>query len=339
MKFLKVPRQLAEKTRQELAEANLISIDYEIFTEGDFVFIPVQGEWKDFELIEKEAEKREMEHKSLVGALFDLLGEEELEHLTTSFDIIGDIAIVEIPDSLEGKEKEIGEALLRVHKNVRSVFKKLGPMEGEFRVRKLELIAGEDNTETLYKEHGCSIKLDVSKVYFSVRLSHERRRIADLVEKNEKIIVMFAGVGPFALVIAKKQPETEIVAIELNPAATAYMKENVEINRADNIIVEQGDVREVMEKYHDYADRIVMPLPKTAHEFLDVAFAGIKNDGIIHFYTLADSEDPFEDAMEKAEEIASKNNVKLELVSKRIVRPYSKDIVQVVLDLKINKPL
>jgi tRNA (guanine37-N1)-methyltransferase len=340
MLFLKVPRELAEKTRLELVEAGIFSKDYEVINEGDSVLFPVTSGWKDFELVEREAEKRPVQHKSLGEALSSLLSEMELEQLTKSFDTVGDIAIMEIPESLESKEKDIGEALLRVHKNLRSVFKKLGPLEGGYRVRRLGLIAGEQGTETLYKEHGIKMKMDLSKVYFSVRLSHERGRIAEHVKPGEKILLLFAGVGPFALVIAKKHPDAEIIAVEINPDAIRYMEENISLNKALNIKTELGDARDIiLEKYKDYADRVIMPLPRKAHEFLDVAFAAVKEGGVIHFYTLADSENPFDDAMQKVEEavIDSKDVSQVLSLSKRIVRPYSPDMVQVVIDLIVRK--
>ncbi|MBU0533089.1 class I SAM-dependent methyltransferase family protein [Candidatus Micrarchaeota archaeon] len=334
MKFLKIPSKLAEKIRLELIDANLISNEYNIFNEGGFVFIPVKKQWKDFELMERKAKKRPTEHKNLHDLLINLLNEEELEQLTTSFDIVGDIAIIEIPDSLESKEKEIGEALLKVHKNLKSVFKKLSAMEGEYRIRKLGFVAGENNTKTVYREHGCRMKLDLSKVYFSVRLSHERERIANLVKDGEKIIVMFAGIGPFPLVISKKHPNTEIIAIEINPEAVKYMKQNIALNYAENIIVEEGDAKKIMGKYQNLADRIVMPLPKSAHEFLDVAFSAAKNGATIHFYSITTS---FEEALDKVQKIASENNVTIKLLSKRIVRPYSHDMNQIVLDFQLIK--
>jgi tRNA (guanine37-N1)-methyltransferase len=323
MLFLKVPSKAAEATRKELAELGLLSNEYEIFSEDDFVFIPVLKEHGDFEAVELDTEKRPIKHTNLKDALSGLLSQEELEDLTTSFDIIGDIAIVEIPESLEPKEGEIGSALLKVHSNLKTVLKKLSAMEGEYRVRRLRCIAGEDRTETLYKEHGVSMKLDLSKVYFSVRLSTERKRISGLIQPGEKVLVLFAGIGPFALVIAKEHPDAQITANEINPDAVEYMKENVKRSKA-NITVLEGDARDF--EYHDF-DRIIMPLPHSAEKFLDLAYKAAKPGGTIHFYSIVDSDNPFESAEEK---IPFKG---YEISEKRIVRPYSPDMVQIVLDL------
>ena len=147
--------------------------------------------------------ERHLPH-SLKEALSSKFSEEELRHLTKAFDIIGDIAIIEIPDELVSREKEIAEAIMQVHRNVKVVAKKLGGMTGEYRVRPLKIIAGENRTETEYHENGCRMRFDVAKTYFSVRLSHERERIAAQVKDGENILALFAGVGPFPLVIARK---------------------------------------------------------------------------------------------------------------------------------------
>lgn len=323
MLFLKILKKHGEKIRQELIANNLISNDYSIISEGDFILIPVKSDYRDYEIVERDAEKRPPQYTTLKNALEDVLSEEQLDDLTTSFDIIGDIAVVEIPESLQSREKEIGNALLKVHNNVRCVFKKLGAMQGEYRIRKLQHIAGENRTETTHREHGVDMKLDLSKVYFSIRLSHERGRIAELVKPGERILVLFAGVGPFALVIAKKHPDCEITAVELNPEAVKYMEENIKMNKC-NILAVQKDAKHFNGKNFD---RVLMPLPHSAHEFLEVAIKAVKPGGIIHYYSIVGSDNPEENAMK---DIPSS----LKLISSRIARPYSADLVQVVLDLR-----
>ena len=328
MLFLKVPKDQGEKIRQQLIAEGIFDPDYNIFSEGGFLFFPVRGSYAGFETVEREAGKRETGPYSLREALEGILSEEELQSLITAFDVIGDIAILEIPDELEGKEQEIAHALLKVHPNIKSVFKKLGAMEGEFRIRRLRHLAGENRTEAVYREHGCQFKLDVSKVYFSVRLSHERGRIADLVKENGKILVMFAGVGPFAIVIAKKHPDAKITAVELNPDAVEYMRENAALNKCGNIEVIEGDAAAFEGK--DF-DRVIMPLPKSAHEFLSTAVKAAKEGGTIHFYSIVSIKDPFDEGLKKARDAVPE--AKLEMQSARIVKPYSADLVQVVLDL------
>ncbi|MEW6748666.1 MAG: class I SAM-dependent methyltransferase family protein [Candidatus Micrarchaeota archaeon] len=339
MKFLKVPKKSGEKVRKELMAEGILSTDYPILSEGEYLLFPVTKKYKKLELVEREAEKRPKRYDKLKDALSGFLSESELESVIGSFDLIGDIAIIEIPQNLAEHETRIGEALLQVHKNIKAVFKKLGPMEGEYRVRRVERIAGEGDTIATYKESGVMMCFDVAKVYFSVRLAHERKRIADLVNPGERVLVLFAGVGPFALVIAKKHKDAEIVAIELNPDAVRWMEENIEKNKAGGSVkAVLGDAREVvLRDYQDFADRVIMPLPHSAEGFLDVAFAGVKDGGIIHFYTFADIKDPFKEALKKAETAAKAADVGISVVGERIARPYSAQTVQVVLDLKVRK--
>ncbi|MBU0590858.1 class I SAM-dependent methyltransferase family protein [Candidatus Micrarchaeota archaeon] len=340
MKFLKVPKKQAEKIRQTLIADENLSKDYNIIKEGEFILLPILKASKKykFEVVERDMPKVERSGFKLKDQLSEFLTDAELNELVTSFDLIGDIAIIEIPKSLEPKEKKIAEALLRVHRSIKTVLKKLGPMEGEYRIRKVKVIAGEKRTETIYKENDCRMKLDVSKVYFSVRLSTERKRIAGLVQSGERILALFAGVGPFPLVISKFHPDSEIVAIELNPDAVKYMEDNIKLNKIKNIKALEGDVREIVPKhYRDFADRVTMPLPRNGEEFLDVAFAGVKDGGIIHFYTMVSIDDPFGEALAKVKKYADPAGVSVEVISQRIVRPYAPMVVQVVLDLKVKK--
>jgi len=339
MLFAKVRKKDGQKVHQLLMENNAFAKGYATFGDGDYVFFPITKKLKgDFELVDIEAEPLPSKFTKMEDALSGILNEEERKQLITSFDIIGDIVIVDIPESLEKKEKEIANAVLFVHKNVKVVAKKLGPMEGEFRVRKLKVIAGEDRTETIYREHGVRIKLDVGKVYFSVRLSSERKRIAQLIRPNETILALFAGVGPFALVIAKSHPDSEIVAIELNPNAVRYMNENVKLNKFKNIEAIEGDAREVvLKKYRDFADRVLMPLPKSADAFLDIAIAGAKNGGVVHFYAFSPESDPYSATRKTIEEEAKKANASVTFLNERIVRPYAPRVVQVAIDFKVIK--
>lgn len=273
--------------------------------------------------------------KSLKQALKKFMSKEELEKAVTSFDVIGDIAVIEIPKELEEKEKEIGEALLEVNTSLRTVCKRAGIHKGTFRIRDVKVIAGEKKTETVYTESGAKMMLDVSKVYFSPRLSHERERIARQVKKNEKICVFFAGVGPYALVIGKKNLDVKIDAIELNPDAFHYLENNIRINRMQSVIKPiLGDVREVMPdiKY----DRILMPLPKGGEDFLDVALEHAGKSCMIHFYSFGLADDLFSEALEKIKEAVSRSGRKKEIIFKREVKAYSPSISQIAIDFHVT---
>ncbi len=169
---------------------------------------------------------------SLRKSMEKVLNAEELEHFKTSFDVVGDIAIMEIDDELISKEKEIGEMLLKLHKSVKVVCKKSGIHNGVFRTQDLLVIAGEDRKETVYKENGIQLKLDVEKVYFSPRLSTDRKRISEMLQPGEDVLAMFSGCGPYPMVMLRKEPTINVVSIEINPNGAKYQRENLILNKS-----------------------------------------------------------------------------------------------------------
>lgn len=223
------------------------------------------------------------------GKLKDIFREKltkrELSLLPSSFDMVGSIIIFsDFPKQLSKKEKIIGNEILKRFRHFKSVFKKTKKYSGKFRTTKLKLLAGENNKETMHKENNVKLKLNVEKVYFSARLSEERKRIAKKVGKNEKILVMFSGCCVYPLVIAKNTKAREIYGIEINPVAHKYALENIKLNKINNIKLFLGDVNKVLPKIKEKFDRIIMPLPKGAENFLNLALNKIKKNGIIHFY-------------------------------------------------------
>jgi len=211
------------------------------------------------------------------------LTKKQLELAPTSFDIVGNIAIFsDFPKELKNKEKLIANTLLKNIKNIQTVAKKTKIYSGTYRTPKLKIIAGKKSKETIHKENNIQVKLNVETCYFSPRLSTERLRIANQIKKPESVLVMFSGVGIYPLVIAKNSKAKEIYAIEINPKAHKYALENTKRNHKIKLF--KGNVKKVLPKINKKFDRILMPLPKGAEPFLDIAFKKIKKQGIIHFY-------------------------------------------------------
>lgn len=250
---------------------------------------------------------------TLKEALKNKLTKKELEHLKTSFDIIGDIAIIEIPDKLVKKEKAVAEALLALHKNIHTVCKKAGIHKGVFRTQKLKILAGKKTKETIYRENNVRIKLNVEKVYFSPRLSTERKRIAEQVRKGEDVLVMFSGVAPYPSVISKNTEAKAIYGVEINRTAHNYALENIALNKTNNIKLFLGDVKDIVPKLNKKFDRIVMPLPKGAENFLSTALSAAKKGAITHFYDFL-HEDEFRKAEEKIKNACKKAKRKCKIL-------------------------
>ena len=274
----------------------------------------------------------------LKKALENILSEEESEELFSSFDQIGEIIVLRIPDSLKSKKKIIGETLLDKVKTTRSVFYQSSPVEGEFRTRNLEILAGEDNTETEYKESGCRFLVDVEKAFFSPRLSTERERISRLVSDGEIKINMFGGVGMFSILAAKMKNCT-VYNIDINPDASLLCEKNIKRNKLKgNVISLNDDATKIIEnKLQNLADRVLMLLPEKSDEFLDVATLAVKNNGIIHYYSHIHA-DKKQDAPKLSEQhYLSIAKSRSEILNSRIVRPVGPRFYQTVVDVKIEK--
>ncbi|MCS7131928.1 MAG: class I SAM-dependent methyltransferase family protein [Hadesarchaea archaeon] len=271
--------------------------------------------------------------EALRGELTDV----ELQKIR-AFDIVGDIAVIKLPDELLPKKEIIGRALMRVHRNVRTVLLQTGPVSGEFRTRGLEVVAGEPRTETVHRESGCTFKVDLARVYFSPRLAHERLRVASLVGPGEVVTNLFAGVGCYSIVVAKRGKAKKVYSIDKNPVAFRYMCENIRVNKVgDRVVPLLGDAKEVVESIANEADRVLMPLPELARDFLDVALRALKRGGgVIHFYDYGVEPDPFGPSLEFVRRVAGEWGYDVELLSNRLVRSYAPNCYHIVLDLSVT---
>ncbi len=279
--------------------------------------------------------------RDIRGELAGAIPENLIRLVPRSFDVIGSkgraVAVIEVPSALEPYGKEIGEALMRVQRNVQCVLSKGTERMGEFRVRDMKLLAGETDTEVVHKESGCVFKVDPAKAYFSPRESTEREKVTSKVAPGENVLVMFSGVGPFAICIAKRQPTSKCVAVELNPEAHHYCVENIRLNKVgDRVKAIQGDVRVVCPSLGDVFDRVLMPLPKGAYEFLDVAIPMVKPGGTLHFYHWASRDDPFSEGERiLADAVATLGRV-MEITDRVRVSQYSPSAWKIRLDARIS---
>ena len=269
----------------------------------------------------------------LKDALAGKLSEKELAILTGGFDVLGDIAIIEVEKGLGRKQKLIAKTLLETHNHIKVVLKKTGAHYGKFRRQKMTWLAGEKRKVTEYKESGTRMRLDVEKCYFSPRLGTERFRIANLVAPGERVLVMFSGVAPYQIIIAKHSKAKEVVGVELNPVAHKFALENVKLNKLTNVICIKGDCRKVVPKLGQF-DRVMMCLPKENYLFLDVALKAVKSGGFLHFYCF-EKEGEFSLASDKVLKAAEQYNIACEV--QRVVKAgqHSPRVFRVCVDSKI----
>jgi tRNA (guanine37-N1)-methyltransferase len=231
--------------------------------------------------------------KGLGDLLVDTVPLSLLSDLPKSYDIIGDIIVIEnLSEGLMVYKKAIGAALLGIHKSTRSCLLKVGKVEGERRIPTYDVVAGLRKFDTIYHEYGVLLKIDLSKVYFSPRLGNERQRVAATVSEGETVVDMFAGVGPFSLAIAKKV-NAAVYSIDINPDAIELLKANVSLNHLrGKIFPICGDASTAARAIKGVADHVIMNLPGSSLKFMDAAVSLLKpSGGLLHIYTFSSDPD------------------------------------------------
>jgi len=348
--YLKVQKGKGENVRRLLIELKLLATDLKIVTDDDCLFIPLirRPLNKECEEIRKQVGLLDFgtgtfhtkaKPVTALELLEDKLPPHVLASMPKSLDIVGHVAIVEITSELEPYKALIGQAILAVNRNVRTVLAKASPISTQYRLREFEILVGEDCTETLHNENGCRYLLDVRKVYFSPRLGYEHDRVSRLVNESETVIDMFTGVGPFSILIAKRRSLVKVYAIDVNPDAIRYLEENVRLNRVTGKVIPLlGDCRNIIRmKLRGVADRVIMNLPAQSLEFVDLTCEAIKPiGGIMHLYTFSDEPAPFERLRDEVEGLilSAGRSVKGTL-GVRIVKAIAPYRLQVVVDATI----
>jgi tRNA (guanine37-N1)-methyltransferase len=285
---------------------------------------------------------------SLSGRLRETLSQalspQDLACVYNSYDVVGDIAIIRFAENSIGHGPKIAEAVMQIHRNVVTVLAQVGGVNGDFRLRKLEWVAGKRKTLTVHKEWGCTFLVDVEKCYFSPRLSYERMRIARQVQAGETVLNMFAGVGCFSVIVARCSEAEKVYSIDVNPSAVRCMRENTRLNKVCGRVVPLfGDSKRlVKERFHRVADRVLMPLPEKAFDYLPYALLALKKmGGRIHYYGL--------EYAKKKQDAPQKNKLRVARKLRdlgamfnipfcRVVRATGPHWYQTALDIQVSRP-
>ena len=278
--------------------------------------------------------------RNLAESLHGRIPDQFLASLPHSFDVIGEIATIDIPRELVQFSSIIGEGVMEMDPHLRLVLRKSGEVAGTFRTRRLEAIAGSGGTETMHREFSCLFQLDVAKVYFNPRLSHERLRVARQVNGNECVLDMFAGVGPYSILIAKTREDCEVCSIDINPEAFRYLKQNIMLNQvADRVIPLFGNARQLVEKgLRGTANRVIMNLPSDSSHFLEVALQALKTQGgVIHYYTFASRKDNVPEIVEEVRSMIERHGrIALSFPFSDIIKEVAPNRVQVAMDILVR---
>ena len=343
---LKVKKEFAQQAKEFLLEKGWLDKSRILGSTPDRYVILALTESAKQSAISKKFPTAKFEHKSLpllpprIGNLKDLLRgilkEKEIDELIKSYDVVGDICILDIPKKLEKHELAIGHAIKRAYQYIKVVARKSGNRTKTLRIMPLKIITGEKRLNTIHKENGVFIKVDLLRAYFSPRASGERARIARLVKREEKVLVMFGGTAPSALAIAKSQPDCRIWTVDLNEDAHRLAAENVRINRFGHIITPLlGDVRDVLPKLNLRFDRIVMPFPEENWDYLGLALRYVEAGGIIHFLVFV-REGEVEKTKERILKIAEKAGRKVKIKDVRLFGSYAPRVNRYVFDVEVK---
>jgi tRNA (guanine37-N1)-methyltransferase len=323
---VRVPTSRGEETRQALAERDLLDGTHEIDVESGELYIPVTDAAavpEEYEVVERAVPTRETQTTPA-----DVLGFEP------SYERLGEVVILDEDD--DARAREIAEAVVESDLTVRTVVNRASKVKGDLRVREWDVLVGE-STETVHREYGHEFHLDIAEVYFSPRLATERHRVVSQVDADERVVDMFAGVGPFAIPMAA--PGATVVACDLNPTAVDYLRENARRNGVyERVTAIDGDVRDLVGEYEGWADRLVMNLPHSADEFLDTAVALAGEDCLLHYYDIQHEDDPFgpgESAI-RAAVAESEIDYAVSVETERIVRSYAPHEYNVCLDVRLT---
>ncbi len=324
---------MAEDIRRMLLQAGHIHPEAQIRRDDEHILIPVTGKPEPDELGALPGAdeniaviEAEFEPKRKKPSLEEILG------FTPGFDVIGDIAIIDADDP---DATRIAKALIEYRKSINVVLGAVGPVEGEFRTRQWVVLAGEHRTHTVHKEHGCRYNVDLAGAYFSARLGTERKRVADMVKPGQYVVDLFAGVGPFSILIGKSVPGASVVAVDKNPGAVKLLRENIRLNRLDNVTAVEDDARHAAGNLKHSADHVIMNLPQSAREFLDCGILAAKNGGVVHFYDITHEDDLYGTSWGLIQEAAARTGRKVECTGRRIVRSYAPYQYNVCIEFRV----
>lgn len=344
--FLKVPANEGERIRKELMDQDLLDTEYKIVSQDTSLYMPLRQKLLseqivdivgpiDYEVGERGFESALKGPRTLAEALEGHLEPKDIALVPRAYDLIGDIAVLEIPEDLSEYADMIGKIFHEVHKNFSTVLAKRGAISGTTRTREYQHLAGENKTNTIHTEYGCRLAVDLTKAYFSPRLLEEHNRITQLVKNNELIVDMFCGVGPFPIHITR-QHEAHVVAIDINPHAIALLKQSMKLNRLLGTIEPViGDARAyVSNSKKAVADRVIMNHPSGAFDFVSDACHILKPNGVMHYYDFIGGDNPEDEIEQKASKLVEDSGRSVRKVGRiRRVRDSAPYEFQMVIDL------
>ena len=319
IKHLKVPESEAQNAKDFLDSIGALNTDFLPFKKNGSILWPlnfdVEGELVEMEGVPVTNRSRDYRRK---------LPKEIQDVAPRAFDIFGEIAIIRLPKEIHEFSDSIASALIHSNPNVTKVAMDLG-VKGSYRIRELKLIGGESGFVTTHKENGLKFRLDISKVYFSPRLSMERQRLSRLVEPGERILDAFAGAAPFSITLAKNGGK--VTAVDANPESERWAEENFNLNHIpiSNYEFICSRIEDTVESLNEY-DRIIMNNPTKSLDYVHLLTPLVRKGGMVHVYCILSNN--------QTDEVFSVFGPDFELTLMREVHPYSPATSMMVFDMK-----
>ncbi len=259
--------------------------------------------------------------------------DDELANAPGSWAVVGSVILVELGDS--PRPGDVGDALLALHGQADTVLAREG-IDGPHREPTVSVIAGEGDTETVHTEHGTTYALDLADVMFSPGNKAERSRMGEVVEGDEPVLDMFAGIGYFTLPMARAG--ATVTAVERNPVAFEFLLENAMRNGVtDRVHAYRGDNREVVPELgtEEGFERVVMGY-YDAWEYLDVAIPALESGGVVHMHEATPEGLIPDRPVEHLESAAAELGRSVEVLDVHRVKGYSEGVAHVVVDARVE---
>lgn len=333
--FTKQGFELDMRSNHEIqAESDTEDLNLKIFSSEKFSADEVQNLSEPEDLVFVDEPLRSVADKLEAETSVISQEEKESEDLDVpSYERIGDIVIIKQLNNQS--RQEAVEAVKKHNPNLDSILLKTDNRRGEFRLGGYEKLYG-NKTETIHREHSVQIKVDPTQAFFSEKEGTERRRIFNSVKKGEDVLVMFCGVAPFPVTIARNAKPENVVGVEKNPEAVEYAHENLELNNVeDQVEIIQGDVSDVCPGLGKF-DRVLMPSPTNSLEFIQEALSCVKDDGVLVVYSVEDKECLYENVIEKVGSECDSKDLRTEVLRKRVVADFSPSKRKVAVEFLIK---
>lgn len=308
-------------------------LDIRVFSSEEYSPEEVLKSAAEIEKIFVDEKLREVK-ESLEADVSILREEEESKDLKIpSYERIGDLVMINDLDEIS--RDDAVEAILEHNPGIDSILLKTSERSGEFRLGDYEKLYGEE-TETVHREHGARIKIDPTESFFSEREGTERKRIFESAQPGEKVLVMFCGVAPFPVTIARNAEPEKVVGVEKNPEAVRYARENVKLNSVEDAVeIIEGDVAEVCPTLGRF-DRVLMPSPTNSLEFLDEAAGCVANGGVLVVYSVESKENLYKRVINEVRDSADLLDRDVEVIGKRVVADFSPAKRKVAVEFRVR---